>query len=243
MARSASRGVAAALALFALAGCDSTQERNARAEIAAKREILARAPQRITRENPQVDVTGVTLLRGGPRDPIAVVVDLRSRATAPLTDLPISIGLRSGGRTVALNAKGGQDWFQTHVPAIAPGGAATWVFTGRRPAAAKGRPFAIVGMPEPAPFSRADTLPRLGATAVPGAAGATARVRVENSSGLPQDSLQVYALARAGARYVAAGKASVEHLDRGRQATVDIPLIGGAQNLQPLVYAIPTTFR
>lgn len=236
------------LALLATAGgavgCDSTQQRNDRAALTAERELLSREPLKLGTRSREVDVTRVTLLRSGTAGRLAVVVELRSRADRALTDVPIAVGLRSRrGGVIRLNAKPGLEWFQRHVPVIAPGGTTTWVFTGRRRTHAPVTPFAEVGTAAAKPSARTDgALPRVDA-AVLGAGRARARARVTNGSGVPQYGLQVYLLARRGARVVAAGRTTVRHLGTGDRATVAVPLIGSAHHPRPAALAIPTVFR
>lgn len=248
MAPSADRRVGAGLAVALLApgvltGCDTTQRQNARAKLRAEREIASRIPVRIARPHPQVRVTGVTLLRRGGRP--TVVVDLRSSAPRPLTDLPILVGVRSGGgRAVALNRRGGLGWFQTHVPAIPAHGSVTWVFSGPRRAQATGRPFAAVGLPAAPVLTRAGSLPAIEAVAAPGGGRElAARVRVRNASDVPQYGLQVYALAGSAGRYVAAGKTSLVHLGTGASATVAVPLSQRVEPRRLRVHAVPTIFE
>jgi hypothetical protein len=227
-----------------LAGCVSTQEKNARAKLGATRLLASREPQRVMRRNPDVRVLHVALVRG--RRASAIVVDLRNRAPRPLTDVPIAIGVRHrDGRRVLLNAARDLDWFQTHVPAIPAGGTATWVFAARRVKVPAGRPFATVGVAPAPAISRAASLPRI--DAVPRAGGgrraSTVRVLLDNVSGVPQYRLQVYAFARAHGRYVAAGKAAIEHLGTGKRATARVALTGPAPGRAIRVVAIPTIFE
>ena len=82
----------------------------------------------------------------------AVVVELRSRARTPLTDVPIAVGVRTrGGKALALNGGRDLDWFETHVAALAPGATTTWVFTARRRVPAGARAYARVGVPTSKP--------------------------------------------------------------------------------------------
>lgn len=246
-----------ALALIAFAGCDSTQSKNARAELRAKRELASRELPGVVRSDPRLRVERVALVRGEQRGSAAIVVDLRSRASKPLTDVPIAVGVRGrDGRTRLVNAKRHLNWFQTHVPAIPARGSATWVFKGARGIEAGDRAFAKVGRPARPALSSAAALPRIEAFAeAPVAApvkaskkgkgparAPTARVVVENPSGVPQYDLQVYALAQRDGRYVAAGKAEVKHLGTGQRATVAIPLAGSARTRPLRVAAIPTIF-
>jgi hypothetical protein len=220
-----------------LAGCVTTQDRNARAKLSAERQIAAREPLRLGASNAEVDIAGAALVRA--RGRTAVVVDLRSRARTPLTDLPIAVGVRTrGGKTLALNGGRDLDWFETHVAALAPGTTTTWVFTARRRVPAGARAYAQVGVPSAKPGSRAASLPRLQAEDLDGG-----RVRVRNRSDIPQVDLPVYAVARAGGRYVAAGRASIPKLSGDSEATVAVPLVGARNAPQIQVHVLPTIFE
>jgi hypothetical protein len=255
-------GLVIALASGSLAGCVSTQQKNERAKIRATRELESRKPQRVTRSNPQVRVEGISLVRG--RDAGAIVVDLRSSADAPLTDVPISVGLRTHGGRELLNGRKNLGWFQTHVPSIAAGGRATWVFTTRR-AVPAGRPYARVGVPASPPITEATSLPEITAERAPALAAATVtaprarrgerarararprlplvRVEVDNRCSIPQTDLQVYAIVRARGRAIAAGKTTLKLLDGGKQTVARLGLVGAAGSHTIRVEAIPTIFE
>ena len=220
-----------------LSGCVTTQDRNARAKLSAERQVAARVPLRLGARNPEVDVTTAALVRA--RGRTAVVVDMRSRARSPLTDLPIAVGVRTrAGKELALNGGRDLDWFATHVAALAPGATTTWVFTARRRVPAGARAYAQVGVPTTVAASRAASLPDLQAGDVGGG-----RVRVRNVSDVPQVDLPVYAVARAGGRYVAAGRASIPKLRGNGEATVAVPLIGAHSTRQVQVHVLPTIFE
>jgi hypothetical protein len=220
-----------------LTGCVTTQDRNARAKLSAERQIAARAPLRLGAPNPEVGVAGAALVRA--RGRTAVVVELRSRARTPLTDLPIVVGVRTrDGKTLTLNGGPNLDWFETHVAALAPGATTTWVFTARRRMPSGARAYARVGVPSTTPASRASSLPRLQAIDLGGG-----RVRVRNGSAVPQVDLPVYAVARARGRYVAAGRASIPKLSGDGEATVSVPLVGAHDALPTQIHALPTIFE
>lgn len=256
-------GVAAAGGL--LSGCVSTQEKNARAKLAATRVLEGRRAPRAARAGGEVRVVGVQAVRGAGRGRSAVVVELRNGAREPRTDVPVTVGVRGrDGRPVRLNGRAGQGWFASHLPAVDGGGRATWVFTTRRPLP-RGRLFAVAGALQEPPFSSASALPALRAETVAGGgaevgrAVATARagsrasassrgagrvrVAVVNDSGVPQADVQVYALVRDGRRWVAAGRASVARLGAHGRATVSVPLAGDAAGRPVRVHAIPTIFE
>jgi hypothetical protein len=218
------RSVSAAIVLLALGGCTTTQDVNKRYALRAQRILEGRKPLRVGTPNPDVAVDRVAVVRG---HGTAFVVELSNRGGEALTDLPISVGV---GRKY-VNERRGLDYYQTRVAAIAPHGHVRWVFATRRPVPKHGRPFARVGTPR---ATQAATLPRIAV------AGDAAHARLTNRSGIPQYNLPVYALVRNGGRYVAAGRATVEELDR--RAAVSIPLRGkpgGSVELE----ALPTIMR
>ncbi|HEX6651773.1 MAG TPA: hypothetical protein VF072_03450 [Thermoleophilaceae bacterium] len=243
MARSARHAAVVAMtALLALAGCDSTQNKNARAKLKAAREIAGRKPLRVTEPNPDVRVTSTAVVRG--RRSSAVVVRLRNSAPRPFTDVPISIAARGpGGRTVRLNTRRGVDWFQTHVPAVPPAGEATWVLTTRRRLPRRARVVARVGVAASPPISRATSLPELDASPEGGVRRGAITVRVDNPSDVPQYGLQVYALAVEHGRYVAAGTAALEHLGTGQAKTVAVRLTGRPTGGRLQLSVLPATFE
>jgi len=237
-----SMAVVAAFAVTALAGCDSTQQKNARAELRAKRELGSRELPAATRRNPHVRVVRVALVRGRAGSG-AIVVKLRGTGSKPLTDVPIAVGVRGrDGQSRLVNAKRHLNWFQTHVPAIPADGTVTWVYKGVRDLKAGDRAFAKVGVPLRPALSSASSLPQIDAVPAPGR-NAKRRVSVENVSDVPQYGLQVYAFAQQGERYVAAGKTEIEHLGTGQQVTVAVPLTGSARKRPLRVEAIPTMFE
>jgi hypothetical protein len=220
---SAARSVSGVIvAAVLLGGCTTTQDVNGRYELRAKRILAGREPVRVTMPNPAVAVDRVQVVRG---HGTAVVVELTNRTDDPLTDLPITVGI---GDKI-LNDHKGQDYFQGRVAAIAPHGHTRWVFVTHRPVPPKGAPFA-----------------RVGSQAAPHAASVGAlqvRVKVRNPTEIPQYNFPVYALATVGGRYVAAGRATVEELDKGSASTVAIRLQGAAPHAPVELEALPSIFK
>jgi hypothetical protein len=234
----------AGVVLVGLSGCVTTQDRNARAKLRATRLLASRGPLVVTRRNLDVRLDRVALLRGG--GATAIVVRLANTSATTLTDLPISVGVVARGRRTYLNRRAGLEYFQRHVAAIGPRGAVTWVFTTRRRTAARGRPFAVVGVPARPPVSHAGTLPGILASpaAIPMAArSGRVQVRVRNPTQVPQYGLVVYGVARSGDRYVAAGRALVADLGTNSTATVELKLVGSARQAPLELEALPTIFR
>jgi hypothetical protein len=134
------------LVLVLLAGCDTTQQQSARAKLTATRLLAGRDPLLVRTPDPAIRVGRVEIVRHGAA--AAVIVELRNTSAAPLTDLPISVGLASDPRHRRyLNRRGGLGYFENHVAAVPAGGSTTWVFTTHRLTRASGRPFAVVGAP------------------------------------------------------------------------------------------------
>ncbi|MEA2159353.1 MAG: hypothetical protein QOD66_1733 [Solirubrobacteraceae bacterium] len=235
----------AALVLTALPGCVTTQQRNARTVLINERTVASQTSVRVTRKNPYVAVTGVASVTAS--GTTAVAVQLRNRATHPLTDLPISIGVRAaGGRRLYLNGHPDADYFSTHIASIGPGETLTWVFTTRNARAHEGRLFAAVGIAKLPANTSQGTLPRITVAGGPpsplGTSGHRLRVVVSNPSPTPQYQLQIYAASLTGGRYVGAGRVSVASLDGGARKTLDLTLVGSLAGAVRL-FATPTIFN
>jgi hypothetical protein len=235
----------AALALTVLAGCDSTQQEAARARLKSLRVLASASPTVVRTPSREVRVLGVTLLRGSGGD--AIAVRLRSIATRPLNDLPISVGTFGGGRRSYLNGAANVPYFKAHLASIGAHGSLTWVFTTRRQLAASARPFAAVGARASVPPTAVSALPRIEvAEARPATASARApavRLTVTNASAVPQYQLQVYAVGVERGRDVAAGRATISHLGTGSSQVLVISMFGepGAKSIE--LEALPTMFQ
>ena len=222
-------------------GCDTTQQKSARAKLQAQRILATRVRVLVTQANPSVTVPRVTLVRGRGRG--AIVVALHNAGALPAIDLPISVGVRRAGHAAQyLNHRKGLAYFQTHAPAIAPGGTATWVFTLPRGRAPSGRAFALVGSGSSPAAPLGSRLPSLELSAL-GAPSRAVSARVRNSSSVPQYGLDVYAYAERDGRFVAAGRASIAALGGGHATTVEVPLTGDARGAQIHLETSPTIFK
>jgi hypothetical protein len=229
------------LGLIALAGCDSTAVQSARIKLDTTREVAGRTPQVVTQANPQVQVTGAALVGEGDRT--AIVVDLKSAASTPLTDVPVTVSVQRGDKTIVLNDAANLKWFQTHVPAIPAKGTTTWVLKtpGQFSARNGDQPLAVAGVPSGVVISSAEALPNITVKPAAGSTARRVRVVVENDSDIPQGHLQVYATSRDGDRYVAAGVKSLKRLGRRQAVTVAVPLTGRPADAV-VVSATPTIF-
>ncbi len=159
-----------------------------------------------------------------------------------MNDLPIEVGRRGGD---PLNGGRNVSYFQSHAPAIAPGAEATWVYVTKE-RIGSGPVFARLGDParhRPQGGQGARARRERAGAAHSGKAGSSVVAEVANDSGIPQYGLDVYAVARRGGRYVAAGRASLTHLGVDQKAELTLNLIGDAKGSQIQIYAPPTLFE
>jgi len=240
--RRAMTAMTSLLIITSLSGCvETTQQKSARLGLIDDRLLASQQSVRVTRADPQVSVLGVASVTRGSAS--AVAVTLRNDAARPLSDLAISVGVTSGGgRRIYLNAAAGLPYFQTHVGAIAPGGAVTWVFTRSGRLAAGARPFALVGAPTVTDQAGAASVPSVTVSAGR-SRGGILPVTVTNHSGVPQVGLALYASATSGQRLLAAGQASLAQLDPGDHATVPVAVVGATGPAPVSIDAPPTNLR
>ena len=216
-----------------LTGCVSTQQIAARARLVSARTLASQSPIEITRENPDVSVGRLTVIRA--RAGTAIVVPLRNDTSSTLTDLPISVAVRTARHQVYLNRSANLDYFQTHVAAIGPHASTDWVFT-TDARIASGRAVALVGVTQ-LHSSAARTLPQIEVSShVPGL------VTVANHSGIPQYDLQVYAVAIRAGHDVGAGRAAVTHLGSNATTALSVTLVGVDRGAALRLIAVPTIF-
>jgi hypothetical protein len=239
--RSAS-AIAGLLAVLALAGCATTQLQAGRLRLNSARARAAELAVTVRERNPAIRVEDVAIVRGSRGS--AVVVRLRNLVGRPFSDLPISIGVGTGGgRRLYLNRSGGLAYFSTHVPLIAARGVLTWVLaTGRRLPAAT-HAFAEVGEAGLRAPLIARALPRILVDRNRDRSPDVLRVRIRNPSSVPQYQLQVYAFARRAGRYVAAGHATVAHLGTGASTALRIRMVGDSARANVAIEALPTIFE
>jgi hypothetical protein len=229
--------VAASLLVLAAAvsGCATSQDANKRASINADRTLASREPLVLRQTARNVQVVSTSVING--KDGSAVVVVLRNRGDDPVNDLPIEVG-PEGGEPV--NTRPNVPYFQSHAPAIAPGEEATWVYVSKEPLHAD-RAFARVGAPPSPPLATAEHLSELETGG--SSHGSSVHAEVTNDVGIPQYDLDVYAVARKGGHYVAAGRANLDHLGVSKTARLTLPLIGDAKGAQIQVFAPQTLFQ
>jgi hypothetical protein len=232
--------VAGLATLLGLCGCVSTQTKNARTVLVNQRTLDAESSLRVTRLNPAIAVTATALIRSAGGS--AVVVALRNRTDRAFSDLPISVGLRTGhDHTRYLNRDENLGYYETHVASIRPAATALWVLTFRRTMPIAARPFAEVGFAQDPASTRAHSLPELHVRPAP--AGDGLRVTITNPTGIPQYGLPVYAVGTRGGRYVAAATGSIPSLNGGSSTTLALRLLGAATGAHLQLSAPATIFN
>ena len=223
-----------------LAACDTTQNKAARLKIRNDRQLADTNPVKVTTPAPGVEVldTDVVNGKGG-----AVAVTIQNASAEPVTDLPLVVSVRDGGKEVELNGKP-KSYYQAHAPALAPGAEGTWIFTSRD-RIPDGAVTARVGVAVNPPAT-ADGIPNLTAEATPPTPtknGATIEVEVSNPESFPQYNVPVYAWAKSGDTYVAAGQALITDIHPGSSRSVQVKLIGDPGNNQVEIFAPATIFK
>lgn len=229
-----------------LAGCvETTQQKNARVQLQDDRLLASRSPVRVTQPAPNVTVLNVRMLRSPAG--AAIAVTLRNDSSSPVSDLPVSVGVRTAaGRVAYLNRQPGLPYFQTHMAGVAARTQTTWVFTTARQAPS-GNAFARVGVAAVAIDKGVTSLPVIASSVTSahanGRRGAVVSAIVTNRSDVAQGGLEVYAYALSGERLVAAGTAGVASLEPGAKTALRIPVLGSAQSRFVHLEIPPTNLR
>jgi hypothetical protein len=228
-----------ALALT-LTGCETSAEKSAKLEKLAKvqelqirrRRELAQSALSIARPSTRVRVLATAVLHSS--EGAAAIVTLRNLSSTPQRGVPIQITVKNaGGASIYANDVPGLAVSLLRVPLLPAHGSTTWV-DDQIPAA--GNPASVtakVGEGTPAP----GTVPRLSVAGAhltgESSSGAEVEGEVVNHSATAQQDVIVYALARRGARIVAAG----------RSVLAQVPGSGASTHFQVYFIGDPTGGR
>jgi hypothetical protein len=243
-----------ALALAALAltltGCETTAEKSAKLERAAKEKVSASGQSAnlgqhglsITRLSTKVRVIGTTILHSSEGD--AAVITLRNVSDEALQDVPIAITAKTGsGRTVYTNAAPGLARGLVSVPLIPSHGTLSWIDDQVQASATPTSVIAKIG--EGTPTTGA--IPRLSVADVhlseDATSGAGAEGNVVNRSSVTQQELIVYAVARRGGKILAAGRAVLPQAPAGASTRFQLYFIGSPTGGKLELSAPPSTLR
>ena len=214
-ARRAALFASLAFALLVLGGCETTAEKSAKLERAAKRVTLAQEKGlSISRPSTTVRVVSATVVRDAER--AAAVVSLHNRSARAQRAVPIAITVKSArGATLFQNNAPGLEGALVSVPSIAPHATVVWV-DDQLPVS--GAPASVTAVAGEAP----STTPASPALAVTGARitedpanGVVAEGTVTNRSKVTLANLLSFAVARGGRAIVGAGRAIVSQLAPG----------------------------
>ena len=233
-----------AVALTAMSGCDTTttQTKSARIDVQIARKQASFRATKLTGSTAAVKVERATAIRGEKTG--AIVLEIRNSGEEAVNDLPIGVGVRSAGKDVFLNLGKRVPYFQSHLPALAPGETTTFVFSSEKPLPA-GEPIARVGAAAKPPLTTVGTTPELtvsGAKATKEKDGDAIEARITNSSEIPQYDVEIYASASKGRDPVAAGATKVGEIAPGQHLTVRVPVTGTLEGAELQAFAPPTIF-
>lgn len=233
-----------ALACLALAGCETTQEKSAALEKAAKSKAVARNATglRITAVSPTIKALTATALHSS--EGTAVAVELINGSGAA-REVPLLVSVAEGSRAGAYtNSAPGLARSLTSLSYVPAHGRAVWVDDQVQLAGTPGRVTAKVGGAKPARTSppaiailshKLETEPG-GGQAVTGT--------VANRSHVDQHELVIYALAKKSGRVLAAGRSVLALLGAGATGRFQIFLLGGsASGAQLTLSAPPSTLE
>jgi hypothetical protein len=237
--RAGSRGVAMALFLvtagLALSGCETTAEKSARLERAAKR--VAQATQtglKITRQSTVIKVLASQIVAGA--EGSAVVVTLRNESSMTLGEVPIAVSLKSAsGASVYSNATPGLAKTLTSIALLPAHATTTWIddqIQARNAASAS----AEVGEGK----TVSGALPKLSLREVQ-LAEDSAEGTLANRSSAGQSELVIYAVAKHGSRIVAAGRAVLASVDAGASTPFQVFFVGDPKGAKLQLTVPPTS--
>jgi hypothetical protein len=234
---------AAGLLLLALtlAGCESNVERSAHLAKLAHHHHVQQGLS-IAHISADVEVVETTVLRGAEGAAVAVV-RMRNRAPRALREVPIAITVKdTGGRTLYQNNAPGLEATLTSLASLPAHGEATWVDDQVQASSAPASASAIVGE---APAA-SGPLPRIEVAGLhPGEESATGGRNVagtvRNRSGVTQQSLVIYVLAKRDSKIVAAGRAQLAEVTAGASVPFQAFLVGSSSGGKLEASAPPTT--
>lgn len=239
-ARSVGPGVAAALGVVALAGCETTQDRSAALKAEA---VAAEKPERLALGRPTADVRIRSRQRLDGAEGSALVVELQNRSSRALLRVPVSVRITRGGTEQFANDIEGGDELLLRVPVLPPRGRVTWVNANLPPVARGADVRVALGSPTRRSRRPAEPLPVTGLQRDPDAVAGepvTVRGTVENPLRRAQTEVPVYVTVREGGRVVAAGASRVAEIAPRSEASFEAVLIGDGRRGRLAARALPT---
>lgn len=230
------------LGALALGGCETTAERSAQLEHAAKHISLGSERElTIAKPSTYVKVVATQVLHTG--EQTAAVVTLRNRSTHTMRDAPIAITVRgANGRVLFQNNAPGLEAALSKVALLPAGAQTTWIDDQVQTTGTPASTAAVIG--EGARASASIPQLRVGSvhTIEDPASGPGAAGTVANRSAVTQQNLVLYALARRDGRIVAAGRAVLPEVPAHGSSPFEVFFVGDAKGAQLEVSAPPSTF-
>ena len=233
-----------ALACLALAGCETTQEKSAALEKAAKRRAVAANGKGLKIATVSATIKTVTATALHSSEGTAVALELVNSSGAA-REVPLLVSVAEGAKTGAYtNSAPGLARSLTSLSYVPAHGRAVWVDDQVQLAGSPGRVTATVGSAEPAKGA----VPAVAIVShrLEAEAGGTEFVAgtVANRSTVEQRELVVYAVAKRGGRIVAAGRSVLASLSAGATGHFQIFLLGAdAKGAQLELGAPPSSFE
>jgi hypothetical protein len=232
--------ILAALALVC-SGCETTAEKSAKLERAAKRKTLAtQQGLQITQDSAVVHVLETTLVRG--KEASAAVVTLRNSSPRAMRDVPISLTLKDAqGATVYSNATPGLARTLTSISLIPAHGKVVWIDDQIQAPTASD---VAVRVGEGAPVSGAVPRLTIADTHLTSEASTSSTLEgtVHNGSSTAQPELVINAVARRGKHVLAAGRAVLASLDANAATPFEVFFVGTPGRAKLELSPQPTAF-
>jgi len=225
------------LALLTLSGCETTAEKSAELERTRHRARHVEQGLTIARPSTVVHVVSATLVHGGEGN--AAAIALRNDSARTLRSVPIAITVTDArGNTVFQNNAPGLERALTQISSLPAHGSLTWV-NDQIPSG--GAPASITATVGQAPTASGPE-PRIEVEGPHPGEEASDEVTgsVRNRSGVTQEKLVVYVIARRGGRIVAAGRAVLPEAAAGASAPFHAFLVGDPAGAQ-LQASVPAT--
>jgi hypothetical protein len=238
------RRAALVLAALALTACESNQERSSKLEKIAlehKRENaqrLARARQalQVTTPSTKISVTATAVVHNS--EGAAAIVTLHNRSATTLRDVPIQIDvLDARGASVFKNDTPGTSTTLVSAALVPAHATLTWIDNQIETTGVPASVTVEVGEGEPV----SGAIPRLSAQGTHLSGATEAEGNVVNHSGVSQEELVIYAVARKAGRIVAAARAVVPSAPTGMSTPFQLFFIGDPAGAQLEVSAPATT--
>jgi hypothetical protein len=235
--------LALALVSLALGGCETTAEKSAKLERAAKAHPRAGGSGArglsIAHRSAVVKVRAAALVHSS--EGTAVVVTLRNTSAHALRGVPIEIHvLDAHGASIYANTVSGLGAALTTIALLPAHGEVSWVDDQIQAAGVPARVHAIVG-----PAAAVSTaIPQVSISGARGTEASTSESGAEgsvvNRSTVTQHELVVYGLARRGSKIVAAGRAVLQQVPARATVRFQLFFIGEARGAS-LRFSAPAT--